>query len=290
MWFSWELVQLILKCTLYYALSTHFSCLSVVCLTCVWQNTCTILINSVVYTGCTATHFLLKLYACKHIAKHMFMHVITVMVHWSPLSAMQGYLCLWLCVSHQVLCKVIDEFSIVQALVIVEVVLKHGCDLLWSHHRSTHAHRILTRLDTRKNTIQICKKQGSSKSSHKEKWVLKYCVFMSMSANFLLWPHVGLGQPGVTAGWRERCGSGLWTLALLSQTWTGSPSGGWKHSGFHHSPGWGQKMLSVLYVSMCGRYRHTASPSHEVKTPTGHWLQISCIIWYTVFHQIAFWE
>lgn len=32
--------------------------------------------------------------------------------------------------SHQVLGEVIDELSVVQALVIMEVVLKHGSDLL----------------------------------------------------------------------------------------------------------------------------------------------------------------
>lgn len=35
-----------------------------------------------------------------------------------------------LCAPHQVFGKVIDELSVVQALVVVEVVLKHGCDLL----------------------------------------------------------------------------------------------------------------------------------------------------------------
>lgn len=50
------------------------------------------------------------------------------------------------CVTHQVLSEVINELSVVQGLVIVEVVLKHGCDLLGSHHRSTYSHRILTRL------------------------------------------------------------------------------------------------------------------------------------------------
>lgn len=35
-----------------------------------------------------------------------------------------------LCAPHQVFGEVIDELSVVQALVVVEVVLKHGCDLL----------------------------------------------------------------------------------------------------------------------------------------------------------------
>lgn len=52
--------------------------------------------------------------------------------------------CVWPCASYQVLGEIIDELSVVQALVIVEVVLKHGCDLLWSHHRSTNSHCILT--------------------------------------------------------------------------------------------------------------------------------------------------
>ncbi len=70
------------------------------------------------------------------------------------------------------------------------------------------------------------------------------CVCMSTFPT-VPWPPAGLGQPGVTAGWPEHCGSGLWTLALLSQTWTGSPLDGWKHSGSHHSPGWAQRQTRV---------------------------------------------
>lgn len=51
--------------------------------------------------------------------------------------------------SHQVLCKVIDELAEVQALVLVQVVLKHGGDLLRSHHRSAHVHRVLASLNVR---------------------------------------------------------------------------------------------------------------------------------------------
>lgn len=60
------------------------------------------------------------------------------------------------------------------------------------------------------------------------------------------WPPVGLGQPGVTAGWPEHCGSGLWTRALLSQTWTGSPWDGWQHSGSRHSPAGAQSQKLLL--------------------------------------------
>lgn len=35
----------------------------------------------------------------------------------------------WNIVSYQVLGEIIDEFSIVQTFVIMEVVLEHGCDL-----------------------------------------------------------------------------------------------------------------------------------------------------------------
>lgn len=143
----------------------------------------------------------------------------------------------WLCASHQVLGEVIDELSVVQALVIVEVVLKHGCDLLWSHHRSTHSHCILTRLHTFKNKIQICRKQCSSLPCN---IICVYVCVCVCTVPTVPWPPVGLGQPGVTAGWPGHCGSDLWTLALLSQTWTGSPLDRWKHSGSHHSPGWAE--------------------------------------------------
>lgn len=94
----------------------------------------------------------------------------------------------WQCASHQVLCEVIDELSVVQALVIVEVVLKHGRDLLWSHHRSTHSHWILTRLDRCKNNIHINAKQClpcSVKVYLLNKAVMK--VFMCVHGHCLLY-------------------------------------------------------------------------------------------------------
>lgn len=57
-----------------------------------------------------------------------------------------GKVPVWLCAAHQVLGEVVDELSVVQGLVIVEVVLEHGRNLLWSHHRGTNSHGILTRL------------------------------------------------------------------------------------------------------------------------------------------------
>lgn len=56
---------------------------------------------------------------------------------------------------YQVLGEVIDELSVVQILVIVKVVLKHGRDLLRSHNRSTHTHRKFTclRAHTHKPTF-----------------------------------------------------------------------------------------------------------------------------------------
>lgn len=144
----------------------------------------------------------------------------------------------WLCAPYQVFSEVIDKLSIVQGLIIMEVVLKHGCDLFWSHHRSTHSHWILTRLHKFKNKIHICRKQRSSLCFN-----VCMCTFPTVP-----WPPVDLGQPGVTAGWPGRCGSDLWTLVLLSQTWTGSPLNRLKHSGSHHSPVWAQSQKLQLVL------------------------------------------
>lgn len=86
--------------------------------------------------------------------------------------------------SHQVLCEIVDELSVVQTFVLVEVVLKHGCDLLRPNDRSTHSHRIFTRL---KNSTSIDSRGDSWMKKLKQQ--LKLFLVLLYLHHLSVWVH-----------------------------------------------------------------------------------------------------
>ena len=151
---SWQYQNLILlkivavnvKILLHYIMSTQYDwCRSDSCLHISYNNLLKYCVSTLstpietTSTSCSSVTVLLPLTICEDTS------INTELYTWQYIYKFVSD-----SVSHQVLGEVINEFSIVQALVIVEVVLKHGGDLLGSHHRCTHTHRILACLDTQK--------------------------------------------------------------------------------------------------------------------------------------------
>lgn len=171
---------------------------------------------------------------------------------------------LCVCVSHQVLGEVVDELSVVQALIIMEVVLKHGCDLIRSHHRSTHTHCILTRLQTHtktqsifvRNKVEVCPAGLRCIHNKTKKRCEGFCV---CECRFPTLTTCGFGS--------TRCNSRLTRTLWIWSLNTGSPEPNldrfpirWMEAQRISSFSWMNTepvdTVSVICVCMCGKQLH----------------------------------
>lgn len=168
-----------------------------------------------------------------------------------------------------------------QTLLIVEVVLKHGCDLLWSHDGSTHSHWKLTGLDQ-------CKTTGSTLVLNNTvvfimtqyQFQLKitfsptyFCSSINYENNPDVWAHFLLTL--TTRGFGStRCNSRLTRTLWIWSLNTCSPEPNldrfpmrWMEAQRMSSFSWMWAQRSSVSVTRVSESEETASP-HRFYTPT----------------------